>query len=96
MPNAINFNTPPRPTGEPEHQIGQMHNWLYQMVEQLNIAMSVVQAQDAAIQTLQQGGNAEGGSGTVTTDDLNNQRDQPDHQDGKHSSGGASAGGQAT
>jgi hypothetical protein len=48
MPKGINISSPPRFVGEPEAQLGQMHTWLYQMVEQLNVAMSVVQAQESA------------------------------------------------
>jgi hypothetical protein len=75
MPKGINISSPPRFVGEPEAQLGQMHTWLYQMVEQLNVAMSVVQAQEsaAAVQQSQNGGSD---TGTVTTEDLNNQRDQ--------------------
>lgn len=75
MPKGINISSPPRFVGEPEAQLGQMHTWLYQMVEQLNVAMSVVQAQESAA-AAQQGQNGGSDTGTVTTEDLNNQRDQ--------------------
>lgn len=75
MPKGINISSPPRFTGEPEAQLGQMHTWLYQMVEQLNVAMSVVQAQENAAAQLEQGGGGED-SNVLTTEDLNNQRDQ--------------------
>ena len=75
MPKGINISSPPRFTGEPEAQLGQMHTWLYQMVEQLNVAMSVVQAQENAAAQLDQGGGGED-SNVLTTEDLNNQRAQ--------------------
>ena len=75
MPKGINISSPPRFTGEPEAQLGQMHTWLYQMVEQLNVAMSVVQAQENAAAQLDQGGGGED-SNVLTTEDLNQQRDQ--------------------
>lgn len=75
MPKGINISSPPRFTGEPEAQLGQMHTWLYQMVEQLNVAMSVVQAQENAAAQLEQGGGGED-SNVLTTEDLNQQRDQ--------------------
>ena len=75
MPKGINISSPPRFTGEPEAQLGQMHTWLYQMVEQLNVAMSVVQAQESAAVQLEQGGGGED-SNVLTTEDLNQQRDQ--------------------
>lgn len=75
MPKGINISSPPRFVGEPEAQLGQMHTWLYQMVEQLNVAMSVVQAQESAA-AAQQSQNDGSDTGTVTTEDLNNQRDQ--------------------
>lgn len=75
MPKGINISSPPRFTGEPEAQLGQMHTWLYQMVEQLNVAMSVVQAQENAAAQMDQGGGGED-SNVLTTEDLNQQRDQ--------------------
>ena len=75
MPKGINISSPPRFTGEPEAQLGQMHTWLYQMVEQLNVAMSVVQAQENAAAQQEQGGGGKD-SNVLTTEDLNQQRDQ--------------------
>ena len=75
MPKGINISSPPRFVGEPETQIGQMHTWLFQLVEQLNVAMNVVQAQDGAAAQDGQGANGERG-GAVTAEEMNNQRDQ--------------------
>jgi hypothetical protein len=75
MPKGINISSPPRFTGEPEAQLGQMHTWLFQMVEQLNVAMSVVQAQESVTAQQEHGGSGEG-SNILTTEDLNQQRDQ--------------------
>lgn len=76
MPNAINFAPPPRTAGEAEAQVQQLHTWLYQMVEQLNVAMSVVQAQESAA-SIQIAGIDDGeDKGVLTTEDLNQQRDQ--------------------
>jgi hypothetical protein len=74
MPKGINISSPPRFAGEPEAQLGQMHTWLFQLVEQLNVAMSVVQAQDGA--AAQQGADGGKDSNVPTADDLNSQRDQ--------------------
>lgn len=74
MPKGINISSPPRFAGEPEAQLGQMHTWLFQLVEQLNVAMSVVQAQDGA--AAQQGTDGGKDSNVPTADDLNSQRDQ--------------------
>lgn len=74
MPKGINISSPPRFAGEPEAQLGQMHTWLFQLVEQLNVAMSVVQAQDGA--AAQQGTGGGDDSNVPTADDLNSQRDQ--------------------
>lgn len=75
MPKGINISSPPRFTGEPEAQLGQMHTWLFQMVEQLNVAMSVVQAQESVTAQQEHGGSGEN-SNVLTTEDLNQQRDQ--------------------
>lgn len=66
MPKGINIQSPPRVT-----EISELHNWLYQMVEQLNVALSAVQAQDDM-----EAQDTETGRGTVTTEDLNSQSDQ--------------------
>ena len=66
MPKGINIQSPPRVT-----EISELHNWLYQMVEQLNVALSAVQAQDDM-----EAQDTEAGRGTVTTEDLNSQSDQ--------------------
>lgn len=76
MPNAINFAPPPRTAGEAEVQVQQLYTWLYQMVEQLNVAMSVVQAQESAdvhVSGVEGGAN---NGGAPATEDLNQQRDQ--------------------
>lgn len=75
MPKGINISSPPRFTGEPEAQLGQMHTWLFQMVEQLNVAMSVVQAQESVTVQQEHGGSGDD-SNVLTTEDLNQQRDQ--------------------
>lgn len=67
MPVGVNIAPPPRVA-----EVSELYNWLYQMTEQLNVAMNVVKAQEAAAQETTTGG----GSGTVTTDDLNSQSDQ--------------------
>lgn len=75
MPNAINFAPPPRTAGEAEAQVQQLHTWLYQMVEQLNVAMSVVQAQESAV--MLQTSSTENGedSSALTAEDLNKERE---------------------
>lgn len=69
MPKGIHITTPPRVT-----EVSELHNWLFQMVEQLNVAMSVVNAQESDAAQAAQG--ADNGSGTVTVEELNGQRDQ--------------------
>jgi len=42
MPNAINFSMPPELRGDPAAQLGQMNKWLFQLTEQLNVALAMV------------------------------------------------------
>jgi len=78
MPNAINFALPPRLQGEAEAQLGQMHNWLFQLTEQLNVALGAVEAASSAGIVLNNG-SGEGGSSEEArelAEKINEQRDR--------------------
>lgn len=42
MPNKINFTVPPALRGDEKTQLGQIHNWMFQLAEQLNVAMNSI------------------------------------------------------
>lgn len=77
MPNAVNFNTPPKPGADADASLRQMYNWLFQMTEQLNVALNVVSSGE---QTVMVGGQG-GGSGEndvldAAREEINNQRNE--------------------
>lgn len=42
MPNKINFTVPPALRGDEAAQLGQIHNWMFQLAEQLNVALNSI------------------------------------------------------
>lgn len=76
MPNAVNFNTPPKPGSDADASLRQMYNWLFQMTEQLNVALSVVSSGEQAAASVQSAG---GGGNALTDearDEINTQRNE--------------------
>ena len=78
MPNAVNFNTPPKPGTDADASLRQMYNWLFQMTEQLNVALSVVSSGE---QTVITGGQSSGSSDEsdaldAARDEINKQRNE--------------------
>ena len=77
MPNAVNFSTPPMPGADAEASLRKMYTWLYQMTEQLNIAMSVVSAGEQAAAEISAQATADDSSDVLNTarEEINAQRD---------------------
>lgn len=80
MPNAINFSMPPELRGDPAAQISQMNKWLFQLAEQLNVALAMVNSGmgDGRYTAIPGGGN-DAGNADESEDlkaQINEQRDR--------------------
>lgn len=78
MPNAVNFNTPPKPGADADASLRQMYNWLFQMTEQLNVALSVVSSGEQAVMVGSQGdgGGGENDALDAAREEINTQRNE--------------------
>lgn len=74
MPNKINFPMPPTLRGDEAAKLGQMHTWMFQLAEQLNVALNSIDSgnmTEIARQALE-GTSAK----QALSEDLNSQREQ--------------------